>query len=243
MPVAPGAAFGSKYVIQSVLGQGAFGTVYLARHTTADRTVVLKLFPANDPDRFARFEAEASVLARLDHPNIVRGFDHGVIDGCGYLELEWVDGVTLREVLGGSPLAHADALQVGVTIAGALRCAHECGIIHRDLKPANIIVPRRPVTSRFAEIKLTDFGVAGTLDLDSQRTRAGMTFGTPFYMSPEQVAGKPQTARTDVYAVGLLLYEMLTGRRFRTGDDTIALFRAILGGEVPAGDWGIPPRL
>jgi hypothetical protein len=164
----------------------------------------------------------------------------GIANGRPYVAYEWVDGATLDDVLRGGPLPLDNAISAAVAIGEALRFAHAHGIIHRDLKPANVLIPGWPATPRFNDAILLDFGVAGELDPGTRLTVPGMTFGTPIYMSPEQVLGEPQTTATDVYGFGLLLYEMIAGRRMREGDDPVAIFSAILSDEPSTASWPMP---
>jgi hypothetical protein len=233
-----------SYEILSLLGAGGMGEVYRARDSTLKRDVAIKVLPSvftNDPDRQERFAREARVLASLNHPNI--GAIYGLEDAGGVrgLVLELVEGHTLSERLARGPLPAAEALAIARQIADALEAAHERGIIHRDLKPANIKVTASGV------VKVLDFGLAKALAGDTSAdglsespdaTRAGLILGTVGYMSPEQARGKPIDRRTDIWAFGCVLYEMLTGRAAfarETNSDTIA---AILGSDV---DWEALP--
>ena len=223
------------YHVQEQIGAGGMGEVYRARDTRLGRDVAIKILPAvftRDPDRLARFEREARVLASLNHPNIAT--IHGVeeADGVPALVMELVDGETLAERIARGPLRVADALAIATQIADALEAAHEKGIVHRDLKPANIkITPG-------GAVKVLDFGLAKAIrtdGLDGEAsnaptmtigdTRDGVIVGTAAYMSPEQARGQAVDKRTDIWAFGCVLYEMLTGRRAFGGDtisDTIA---------------------
>jgi serine/threonine protein kinase len=229
------------YQILSLLGAGGMGEVYRARDSTLQRDVAIKVLPTvftNDPDRRERFEREARVLASLNHPNI--GAIYGLEDAGGVrgLVLELVEGLTLSDRLARGPLPAAEALAIARQVADALEAAHEKGIVHRDLKPANIKVTPGGV------VKVLDFGLAKALagDLWSDEppdvTRDGLILGTVGYMSPEQARGKAIDKRTDIWAFGCVLYEMLTGRGAfarETNSDTIA---AILGSDVA---WGALP--
>ena len=244
MALEPGSTFGS-YSITAKLGEGGMGEVYRARDTTLARDVALKVLSeafTADPDRLARFEREAKVLASLNHPNI--GGIHGVEDSDGVraLALELVEGPTLADRIGQGAFSVDDALPIARQIAEALETAHEAGVIHRDLKPANIKV-REDGT-----VKVLDFGLAKALDpdgADSQAvdpsksptltaldTRVGVVLGTAAYMSPEQASGKTVDKRTDIWAFGAVLYEMLTGRRAFPGDDVSYTLAAVLTHEV-----------
>jgi Tol biopolymer transport system component len=247
MPLAAGSSFG-PYEIVAPLGAGGMGEVYRGRDPRLGRDVAIKILPASvgdDPERLARFDREARLLAALNHPHIAT--IHGVEDAGGVraLVLELVEGVTLAERLTRGPLPLGDALHIARQIAEALEAAHAQGIVHRDLKPANIKV--RPDGT----VKVLDFGLAkasgpsarsrhdsdeSTLAADG--TQDGVILGTPAYMSPEQARGQATDKRTDVWAFGCVLYEMLTGRpayRGATVSDTIA---AVIEREP---DWQLMP--
>ena len=243
------------YQVQALIGAGGMGEVYRARDTKLERDVAVKFLPhafTSDPERLARFEREARMLAALNHPNIgaIYGFEEA--EGIRFLVLELVDGRTLADTLAdvsrqrsqGPGLPIRDALSIARQIAEALDIAHEKGIIHRDLKPANITITPDGV------VKVLDFGLAkaagdgSTPDLTDSPTKTvnhtsdGAVMGTPGYMSPEQARGQVVDKRTDIWAFGCVLYEMLTGRvAFKGGtvSDTIA---AVLGSEP---DWAALP--
>src|SRR5712671_6130790 len=215
------------------------GEVYRARDTKLNREIAIKvLLPAvaNDPDRLARFSREAQVLAALNHPNIAH--IHGLEDSAGApaLVMELVEGPTLADRIAQGPIPLADALPIARQIAEALEAAHEAGIIHRDLKPANIKV-RDDGT-----VKVLDFGLAKAVDptgagsgsastsptLSLHATMAGVILGTAAYMSPEQARGRPVDKRTDVWAFGAVLYEMLTGVRAFEGEDITEMIAAVV---------------
>lgn len=239
---AAGAPLGQigNYRIESTLGRGAFGTTYLARNVATGARIVLKVFASDEPDAAQRSASEIKALSAIKHPNIQRLVEGGVASGRPYVAYEWIDGTTLDDVLRGGPLPLARAISAATAVGEALRFAHARGIIHRDVKPANVLIPGWPARPRFSEAVLLDFGVAGELDPRTRLTVPGMTFGTPVYMSPEQVLGEPQTAATDVYGFGLLLYEMITGQRMREGDDPVAIFSAILNDEPATANWPAP---
>jgi serine/threonine protein kinase len=244
------------YQVQALLGAGGMGEVYRARDTKLQRDVAVKFLPhafTSDPERLSRFESEARMLAALNHPNIgaIYGFEEA--DGVRFLILELVNGQTLADKLaavsrqpgGGPGLPLRDAWSIARQIAVALDVAHEKGIVHRDLKPANIKITPEGV------VKVLDFGLAKTAGaaaaveyansptLPGTHTITGAVLGTPGYMSPEQARGQVVDKRTDIWAFGCVLYEMLTGRAaFRGGSvsDTIA---AVLGSEP---DWNALPN-
>jgi len=231
----------AHYEVLAPLGTGGMGEVYRARDGKLGREVAIKILPRSfsaDPDRRARFEREARLLAALNHPHI--GAIYGVEDndGIGALVLELIEGDTLADHLERGPIPISEALNIARQIAEALEAAHDRGIIHRDLKPANIKITPAGV------VKVLDFGLAkaGVGDTTSRDlsqsptlavsgTRDGVILGTAAYMSPEQARGKPVDRRTDVWAFGCVLYEMLTGRIAFGGDTVSDTIAAILGRE------------
>ena len=215
------------YDVTALIGEGGMGQVYRATDTQLGRDVALKILPdafAADPDRLARFQREAQVLASLNHPNIAQ--IHGIekSDDTQALVLELVEGPTLADRIAKGPIPLDEALPIAKQIAEALEAAHEAGVIHRDLKPANIKV-RDDGT-----VKVLDFGLAKALDttpqgdpsqsptLTAAATQMGVILGTAAYMSPEQARGKPVDKRADIWAFGIVLYEMLTGKRAFPGE-------------------------
>ena len=210
------------YRITEQIGEGGMGVVYRARDTKLNRDVALKVLPdlfAEDPDRLARFQREAQVLASLNHPNIAQIHGLEEANGVRALVLELVEGPTLADRIAQGAISVDEALPIAQQIARALEAAHEAGVIHRDLKPANVKVKDD------GTVKVLDFGLAKALDptpegdpsasptLTAAATKMGVIMGTAAYMSPEQARGKPVDKRADIWAFGVLLYEMLTGRR------------------------------
>ncbi len=230
------------------IGVGGMGEVYRARDTKLGRDVAIKILPSafsSDPDRLARFEREARVLASLNHPHIGAIYGLEDADGLRALVLELVDGETLAERIARGPLRLHDTLAIARQIADALEAAHEKGIIHRDLKPANI-----KITSD-GTVKVLDFGLArvtagdvGTADLTQSPTitvggtREGVILGTASYMSPEQARGRPADKRADVWAFGIVLYEMLTGRAAFEGETVSDVLAKVIEREP---DWSALP--
>jgi eukaryotic-like serine/threonine-protein kinase len=257
MALAAGARLGS-YEIVGPLGAGGMGEVYRARDTTLNRDVALKILPdafAHDPDRVARFKREAQVLAALSHPHIAA--IHGLEQSGAtlFLELEFVDGEDLARRLDRGPIPLDEAVPIARQIADALEAAHEQGIVHRDLKPANIKV-RADGT-----VKVLDFGLAKALDAGSTvssgaggpsplsmsptittpaMTQLGLILGTAAYMSPEQAKGRAADKRSDIWAFGAVLYEMLSGQRAFKGDDVSDTLASVLRQDV---DWTSLPDM
>jgi hypothetical protein len=187
------------------------GVVYEARQLCLDRVVALKLIPAGaraGREELARFRLEAEAVARLQHSNIVQVYEVGERDGCPYIALEFVDGGSLGQRLNGTPLPPQQAAHLVAQVARAVSYAHRQGIVHRDLKPANILLTADGIP------KVADFGLAKRLDADLGQTRSGAVMGTPSYMAPEQAEGKSKEVgpAADVYSLGAILYELLTGR-------------------------------
>ena len=205
-----------RYVVRSILGRGAFASVYLADDLRGGRPVVIKLLSAGaDPDSdagLARFRAEVAATRKFEHRNVVRVLDDGLTtDHRPYLVTEFTAGRSLAAVLRESGrLTTSRAVEVGIAISEALAYVHSKGFVHRDLKPSNVLIPGWPEAPDFRNSKLLDFGVAGRLE-QGGRTQAGMIYGTLRYMSPEQIKGEQQSTATDVYGFGLLLFEMLAG--------------------------------
>lgn len=234
----PGRRITDRFEVESVLGRGAFGTTYLARDLFHRVRVVVKVFLEDTPEVRELVRVEAKVTKTLHHPNLRAVLDSGESSGKPFIAYEWIDGADLASVLQSGPLQMDQAITACHGIAGALSAAHAQGLIHRDLKPSNLLIPGWPQSPDFYAIRLVDFGVAGVLKPSTQKTHAGMIFGTPVYMSPEQLLGEPQTTATDVYALGLLLYEMLTGLKLREGTDPVAIFHSILYEPV-----SVPPSI
>ncbi len=242
MALAPGSRLG-PYEILSPLGAGGMGEVWRARDTRLGRDVAVKVLPgkfAADPEMRHRFEQEARTISQLSHPNICAIFDVGTQDGTAFLVMELLEGESLAERLVKGPLPLQQALRVGREICLALAAAHRKGIVHRDLKPANVMLSS-------SGVKLLDFGLAKLRErveagevsqLRTQaaapRTGAGIVVGTLAYMAPEQLEGRPADVRTDLFAFGTVLFEMVTGRRPFAGESSAAIITAILAGEPPA---------
>jgi serine/threonine-protein kinase len=209
-----GVVIDGRYRIEQRIGEGGMGVVYRAAHVVLKKPLAIKILrgeQAHDPDVVQRFVQEARAASAIGHPNIVNISDFGrTTDGAVYLAMELLAGQTLAEAMQKGPLAQERALGIFVQIAGALDAAHEAGIIHRDLKPENIFLKREPDHPDF--VKVLDFGIAKVKNAAAKITRTGMVFGTPHYMSPEQAAGQPVDHRSDVYSLGVIMYQVLAGQ-------------------------------
>ncbi|MEU4565032.1 serine/threonine-protein kinase [Micromonospora sp. NPDC023956] len=233
----PGLRLGDRYRLDARIGAGGMGEVWRAVDVLLGRTVAVKaMLPdvANDPDFARRFLVEAKAMASVNHPAVASIHDYGHSDGLTFLVMEFIDGQSLSDLLARrGRLSPADTMHLVAQAADGLQAVHECGIVHRDVKPANLLV--RPNGS----LLITDFGISRRHDA-SLLTASGAVLGTPTYLSPEQVLGRPATALSDVYSLGLAAYECLSGQRPFTGDNpyAIALQRVqavprALGDDVP----------
>jgi eukaryotic-like serine/threonine-protein kinase len=243
----PGATFGPYRVLEK-LGAGGMGEVYLAQDERLPRKVALKVLPpifANDADRVRRFEQEARAVSALNHPNILTLFDLGREGDRYYMATEFVDGSTLRAHLAEhGRLPPAEAIAIAVQCAAALSTAHRAGIVHRDIKPENVMLRHD------GYVKVLDFGLAKTIERAMPEeitapaapnlTSAGAVLGTVGYLSPEQARGQPVDARTDVFSLGVMLYEMLAGRRPFAGATPADTLAAILRAEAPSIALAVP---
>ena len=233
MALASGVRLG-PYEVLAALGKGGMGEVYKARDTRLDRTVAIKVLPehvANDPDLKQRFEHEARAVAALNHPHICTLHDVGHQDGIDFLVMEHLEGETLQDRLKKGALALDQALRYAIEIADALDTAHRNGITHRDLKPGNIFLTA-------SGAKLIDFGLAklrqpkvtgeDATTLTGSLTAPGTIMGTVPYMAPEQLEGQEADVRSDIWAFGCVLYEMVTGRRAFEGKSQTSVLAAII---------------
>ncbi len=233
----------SAYEIASLIGEGGMGEVYRARDIRLGRDVAIKVLPeslADNRERLARFEQEARAAASLNHPNILVVYDVGEYDGSPFLVTELLEGTTLRERIGSGALPTRKAVDYAIQIARGLAAAHEKGIVHRDLKPENVFV------TDDGRVKILDFGVAKLIQQEPAaaeatalpttppHTAAGMVVGTIGYMSPEQARGRHSDQRSDIFALGSVLYEMLSGRRAFDGETAADTLTAILKEDPPA---------
>lgn len=215
-----------RYRILDEIGHGAMGTVYRAQDPLIERTVAIKTVPLDQlrqdgGESESRFLREAQSAGRLSHPNIVTIYDVGETDNTAYIAMEYLPGLSLRELMDKGPMPLDLALETALQMAEALAFAHEHGVIHRDIKPANVVI-----AGRRGRIKLTDFGIAHLTSHD--QTQDGQMLGSPRYMSPEQAMGREVDGRSDIFSLGALLYEMLTARYAFDGDSLpVILYRVI----------------
>lgn len=218
----PGAMVDGRFVVERFLGRGGMGVVYAARNLRTDKSVALKCMALREgalPERRAqvasRFRREARVVASIRHPNVVEVYDAGESDGAPYLVMELLEGESLRARLERGALAWPEARTVFLAVLAGVAAAHRAGVVHRDLKPDNIFLARAHGSSEVIP-KVLDFGIAAVRDADTQEgsllTRTGAVLGTPSYMAPEQLTAGKIDARTDVYALGVVLYELLSGQ-------------------------------
>ncbi len=243
MSISSGTKLG-RYEIRSQLGAGGMGEVYLAQDTKLERTVALKILPAEvaaDRNRMNRFVLEAKAASALNHPNIITIFEIEQVDSVNFIATEFIDGKTLRESMRNATMKLGEVLEVAIQSASALSAAHDAGIVHRDIKPENIMLRRDGI------VKVLDFGLAKlseqrsstSVDIDAAtlvliKTDPGMVIGTAFYMSPEQARGLEVDARTDIFSLGVLLYEMIAGRLPFEGSNTNEILASILGDKEPS---------
>ena len=229
-----------RYEILDEIGQGAMGTVYRARDPLIERAVAIKTvsigqLQQDGADAESRFLREAQSAGRLSHPNIVTIYDVGEADGLAYIAMEHLQGPTLRKLMNKGPMPLDLVVETATQMAEALAFAHEHGVIHRDIKPANVIV-----TGQHGRIKLTDFGIAHLAHSD--HTFAGQMLGSPRYMSPEQAMGRQVDGRSDIFSLGAVLYEMLTGHYAFDGDSLPSIVYRVVN-EVPVAATALRPRL
>jgi eukaryotic-like serine/threonine-protein kinase len=236
-----GTVLAERYRIDSVLGEGAMGKVYAAEHVLMRKRLAVKVLHrelSSIPELVARFEREAMAAANVDHPNIAVATDFGKLpDGAVFLALELVEGRCLRDEIALGPIPMVRALHIARQVAAALGVAHAQGIVHRDLKPENVMLVDKAGDPDF--VKVLDFGVArvpigeGAAEGGGAITRAGMVFGTPEYIPPEQALGQVSDGRADLYSLGVMLFEMLTGERPFVADSKVSLVGQHLGKPPP----------
>ena len=242
MTIAIGTRLG-RYEIRSPLGAGGMGEVYLAQDTNLDRKVALKVLPADvaaDRHRMSRFVQEAKAASALNHPDIITIYEIEQIDSVLFIATEFIDGVTLRDRLRNASMKLGEALDVATQIASALAAAHAAGIVHRDVKPENVMLRRDGIVKvlDFGLAKLTAHAVEASAATEAAtpgliNTEPGMVMGTAIYMSPEQARGIDVDARTDIFSLGVVIYEMLAGRLPFQGSNTNEILASILGDNDP----------
>src|SRR3954471_4351329 len=221
----------SRYRVGRLIGAGGMGEVYLAEDETLNRKVALKLLPVRftrDEERVRRFQREARAASALNHPNIITIYEIGQDDTSHYIATEYIEGETLRERMATRRLNIGEVIDVATGVASALAAAHDAGIIHRDIKPENIMLRPDGV------VKVLDFGLAKLADPESAHkdSSTGSVMGTLLYISPEQARAQQPDARSDLYALGAVMYEMVTGQPPVRGDNFIDIANAIVN-EIP----------
>jgi len=232
-----GRVIADRYLVLARLGEGGMGRVYLAEHVKMNRQCAIKVMNpslVNDTESSQRFAREASNAARILHPNVAAVFDYGEADKVVYLVMEYVDGESLSSILQkDGALDPRRAIDIARQVADGLHAAHELGIVHRDLKPDNVIITRNRSGKEIA--KVVDFGIAKAVNDSPQDalTKSGLVIGTPEYMSPEQLLGDPVDARTDVYALGCILFQCLTGNAAFAADTREQMIRRRLHEPAP----------
>ena len=225
-----GQVLGGRYRLIELLGSGGMATIYRATDTGLGRDVALKLLRPEylrDPDFSARFRQEAQSAASLSHPNVVTVYDYGEDPSGPYIVMELIDGEDLATILRRSgTLPPRQVARIGAGVARALAAAHARGLVHRDVKPGNVLI------GKDGQVKVVDFGIARAIS-EAQVTLPGTTLGSVHYFSPEQARGEPATAASDIYSLGIVLYEMLVGSRPWEGDSAASVALARLSGPIP----------
>jgi eukaryotic-like serine/threonine-protein kinase len=226
-----GDVIADRYELIELVGKGGMSSVYKAHDQLLERNVALKVLHAHygdDAEYVERFRREARAVAQLSHPNIVTVIDRGEADGHQFIVFELIEGENLKELVNRTgPLPVRQAVELAIAIADGLAFAHEHGIVHRDVKPQNVLL------NRDGEAKVTDFGIARSLDVEHGVTQTGTVLGTSSYLSPEQAGGQQVTPATDVYSLGVILYELLAGEVPFAGDNFVAVAMRQLNEPVP----------
>lgn len=229
-PVKPAEMIAGRYELGELVGSGGMGEVYAGRDTKLDRAVALKFLRkdmASQEDLRSRFEAEARAAGRLSHANVVGVFDTGEHEGNPFIVMELLSGRTLADEAVSGPATEDRARRVCREIVSALKASHAQGVLHRDLKPGNVLL------CQDGSVKVGDFGVAKMAE-GMDLTQAGIMLGTPAYLAPERIEGEPASAATDIYSVGVMLYEFLAGRKPFDADTPLGMIRAIQQEQVPS---------
>jgi serine/threonine-protein kinase len=220
-PPQTGEVIADRYELEELVGTGGMSSVFRAHDRQLDRRIAIKILHehySDDPEYIERFRREARAVARLSHPNIVTVIDRGADDGRQYIVFEHVDGENLKElVVRSGRLPVRRALELALAVADGLAFAHDHGLVHRDVKPQNVLL------SREGEVKVTDFGIARSLHVDHGMTQTGTVLGTGEYLAPEQASGRPVSPATDVYSLGVVLWELLAGDVPFTGENFVAV--------------------
>src|SRR5579864_9334757 len=239
-----GEVIADRYELEELVEHGGMSTVYRGRDRLLERTVALKVLHPHfldDPEYVERFRREARAVAQLSHPHIVGVIDRGQADGQQFIVFEYVEGENLKQLLERSgPLPVSQVIELGTQIADALAFAHAHGLVHRDVKPQNVLLDHA------GDAKVTDFGIARSLDVEHGFTQTGTVLGTSNYLSPEQAAGAAVTPATDVYSLGVVLYELLAGEVPFHGDNLVAVAMKHVTEHPPSlldHRTDIPPRL
>jgi predicted Ser/Thr protein kinase len=226
-----GELIAGRYELEELVGKGGMSSVYRARDRLLERTVALKLLHehySRDEDYVERFRREARAAAKLSHPNVVTVIDRGQADGRQFIVFEYIDGENLKQLVereGRLPVR--TALELGIEIGRALAYAHENGLVHRDVKPQNVLL-------RNGDVKVTDFGIARSLDVKSGLTETGTVLGTSDYIAPEQASGRPVGVHSDVYSLGIVIWELLAGTPPYTGESFLAVAMRHVNDPVPS---------